>query len=54
MRQSAIIIALIVVMLLLGVANLIWGSLRIPAADAVHILLGGQVEAHPQWTFIIR
>ena len=54
MRQSAIIIALIVVMLLLGVANLIWGSLRIPAADTVHILLGGQVEAHPQWTFIIR
>lgn len=54
MRQSAIIIALIVVMLLLGVANLIWGSLRIPAVDAVHILLGGQVEAHPQWTFIIR
>ena len=41
-------------MLLLGVANLVWGSLSIPAADVVQILLGGQVEEHPQWTYIIR
>ena len=54
MRHSAIIISLIVVMLLLGVANLVWGSLSIPAADVVQILLGGQVEEHPQWTYIIR
>ena len=54
MRQSIIITLLIVAMLLLAMANLLWGSLSIPVADVVQILLGGQIEAHPQWTYIIR
>jgi len=53
MRQSIILALLIVAMLLLAVANLLWGSLSIPVADVLHILLGGQVEEHPQWTYII-
>ena len=43
MRQSVIVVLLIVAMLLLAVANLLWGSLSIPVADVVRILLGGQV-----------
>lgn len=54
MRQRFIITLLLFVLLLLAVANLLWGSLRIPVADVVQILLGGQVDAHPQWTYIIR
>ena len=53
MRQSVIIVLLIVAMLLLAVANLLWGSLSIPVADVVRILLGGQVAEHPQWSYII-
>ena len=54
MRQKVIIIWLIVAMLLLAVANLIWGSLSIPANDVVRILLGNDDGTHPGWTFIIR
>ncbi len=53
MRQSVIVVLLIVAMLLLAVANLLWGSLSIPVADVVRILLGGQVSEHPQWSYII-
>ena len=53
MRQSIIIVFLIVAMLLLAMANLLWGSLSIPVADVMRILLGGQVAEHPQWTYII-
>ena len=53
MRQRIIIVSLIVAMLLLAVANLLWGSLSIPVADVARILLGGQVEEHPQWSYII-
>lgn len=53
MRQSIIIVFLIVAMLLLAMANLLWGSLGIPVADVMRILLGGQVAEHPQWTYII-
>ena len=53
MRQSVIVVLLIVAMLLLAVANLLWGSLSIPVADVVRILLGGQVAEHPQWSYII-
>lgn len=54
MRQSAIFILLTLAMLLLALANLIWGSLSIPATDVLRILLGGKAEGHPQWSFIIR
>lgn len=53
MRQSVIVVLLIVAMLLLAVANLLCGSLSIPVADVVRILLGGQVAEHPQWSYII-
>ena len=53
MRQSIIIVFLIVAMLLLAMANLLWGSLSIPVADVMRILQGGQVAEHPQWTYII-
>lgn len=53
MRRGAIILFLIAAMLLLAVANLLWGSLSIPAADVVRILLGEQLPEHPQWSYII-
>ncbi|MBO7068393.1 MAG: iron ABC transporter permease [Bacteroidaceae bacterium] len=53
MKRSIIITLLVIAMLLLALANMLWGSLSIPVADVVQILLGGQVEAHPQWTYII-
>ena len=53
MRQRIIIVSQIVAMLLLAVANLLWGSLSIPVADVARIFLGGQVEEHPQWSYII-
>ena len=53
MRRGAIILFLIAAMFLLAVANLLWGSLSIPAADVVRILLGEQLPEHPQWSYII-
>lgn len=53
MRRGSIILFLIAAMFLLAVANLLWGSLSIPAADVVRILLGEQLPEHPQWSYII-
>lgn len=54
MKEKGILAALVVAMLLLAMANLLWGSLKIPTADAWRILWGGDAEGHPTWTFIIR
>ena len=53
MRHSAIISVLTVALLLLAMANLLWGSLSIPVADVLRILSGEPVPEHPQWTYII-
>ena len=41
-------------MLLLVIANVLWGSLSIPVGDVWQILRGGEVEGHPAWSIIVR
>ena len=43
---------LAVAMVLLSVANVLWGSLDIPVGDVWRILCGGEVEGHPAWRII--
>ena len=40
-------------LLLLGVANVLWGSLDIPVRDVWQILCGNEVDGHPAWSIII-
>lgn len=54
MKHTGILIALFTAVVLLAIANLLWGSLHIPAADVWQILCGQQVPDHPSWTYIIR
>ena len=44
---------LAVAMVLLSVANVLWGSLDIPVGDVWRILCGGEVEGHPAWRIIV-
>ncbi|MBP5393237.1 MAG: iron ABC transporter permease [Bacteroidaceae bacterium] len=44
---------LAVAMVLLSVANVLWGSLDIPVSDVWRILCGGEVEGHPAWSIIV-
>ena len=44
---------LTVLLALLAVANVLWGSLDIPVRDVWHILCGGEVEDHPAWSIIV-
>lgn len=44
---------LTVVLVLLSVANVLWGSLHIPIGDVWRILCGGEVEGHPAWSIIV-
>ncbi len=46
-------IALVLLMVLLLVANLYMGSIRIPAREVTHILCGGEALAHSSWRYII-
>ena len=40
-------------MVLLSIANVLWGSLDIPVKDVWQILCGNEVEGHPAWSIII-
>ncbi len=40
-------------MVLLSVANVLWGSLDIPVRDVWSILCGEEVEGHPAWSIIV-
>ncbi len=53
MKQTVILVTLVLVMLLLSVANLFWGSLQIPVADIWRILCGEEIPHHTSWTYII-
>ena len=44
---------LTVLMVLLSIANVLWGSLDIPVKDVWQILCGNEVEGHPAWRIII-
>lgn len=44
---------LTVLMVLLSIANVLWGSLDIPVKDVWQILCGNEVEGHPAWSIII-
>ena len=42
-----------ILMVLLSIANVLWGSLHIPAGDVWQILCGNDVEGHPAWPVIV-
>ncbi|MBQ5938189.1 MAG: iron ABC transporter permease [Bacteroidaceae bacterium] len=44
---------LTVLMVLLSIANVLWGSLDIPVGDVWKILCGNEVEGHPAWSIIV-
>ncbi len=44
---------LFILTLALCVANLFWGSLRIPASDVWNILCGESIPDHPSWSLIL-
>jgi len=48
------LILLIIALLLLAIANVLWGSLSIPVGDVWQILCGSEVEGHPAWSVIVR
>ena len=54
MRHTSVLIILILVVAILAVANLLWGSLSIPVEDVWRILCGEEIEGHASWTYIIR
>ena len=47
------LLLLCVALVLLAVANVLWGSLDIPVRDVWHILCGNEVEGHPAWSVIV-
>lgn len=44
---------LAVALVVLSVANVLWGSLDIPVGDVWRIVCGGEVEGHPAWSIIV-
>lgn len=54
MKEKVILAAMFVAMVLLAVANLLYGSLNIPVRDVCTILCGGEIAGHPSWSFILR
>lgn len=44
---------LAVLMVLLSIANVLWGSLNIPIKDVWQILCGNEIEGHPAWSIIV-
>ena len=44
---------LAVLMVLLSIANVLWGSLDIPIKDVWQILCGNEIEGHPAWSIIV-
>ncbi len=53
MRNRFVIFGLCLLVMLSFLAAILWGSVSIPFSAVVRILMGGQVENHPAWTFII-
>lgn len=51
--KPLILFSLILTLAALCVANLLWGSLDIPAHAVWQILCGEDIAAHPSWRFII-
>lgn len=44
---------LAILMVLLSIANVLWGSLDIPIKDVWQILCGNEIEGHPAWSIIV-
>lgn len=44
---------LAVAMVLLSIANVLWGSLDIPVKDVWQILCGKEIDGHPAWSIIV-
>lgn len=44
---------LVLILAVLVIANILWGSLDIPIEDVWHILCGDEVEGHPAWRIIV-
>lgn len=54
MKARSILILLTIALVMLAVANVLWGSADIPVKDVWHIMCGGEVEGHRTWSVIIR
>lgn len=44
---------LAIALILLSIANVLWGSLDIPVKDVWQILCGKEIEGHPAWSIIV-
>lgn len=53
MRYSLTILLLFLLVLVLTLCNVWFGSVNIPASSVWQILMGGEVEGHPSWSYII-
>lgn len=53
MKQLGIISAMLLAVMLLAIANIIYGSLSIPPSAVWSILCGKDIPDHPSWTFIV-
>ena len=53
MREKGCIVSLCVAMLVLAVANILWGSLSIPPESVVRIIMGGDEASNPAWRYIV-
>lgn len=54
MRNRLLFLALILSVLLLAMANILWGSVSIPAREVWQILCGRETGGHPAWSIIVR
>ena len=54
MKRAGTLIALILAVATLAMANLLWGAVRIPVSDVWDILCGHDIAGHTAWTYIIR
>ena len=53
-KKVQILVLLSLLMVLLGMANILWGSVSIPVPDVINILAGHGSPDHPSWDYIIR
>ena len=47
------LLLLSVALVILAIANVLWGSLDIPVSEVWHIVCGGEVAEHPAWSIIV-
>ena len=52
-KSSTTIVCLTLLMVVLAVCNVLWGSLSIPVGDVWRIVCGGEAEGHPAWSVIV-